>query len=480
MKIVINHSSRIFREIDINDLIELIWALCFNGIFGSPLEFVVSPQMHLATIIGHSPAPHSVGVWRHPKSFNGYRYNKPEYWEHLARTLERGRFDMLFLADTFNLHDVYKGSADIAIKYGLQFPRSDTALLIPLMSRVTRDLCFGLTANTAYMEPYHLARLFATLDDLTDGRIGWNVVAGFSRSEAANFGRDDVLDHKQRYERAEEFIEVCDKLWSSWEPEAVVMDRESGIFADPDKVHRINHVGKYFRCAGPLSVPRTPQGRPTIIQAGSSAEGTEFAARHSEVHFATRASVEGMKGHRARLNEALARAGRKPQDVKVLWGLTAIIGEDEASARARDQAMMSRVAPEAGLSLMSGHLGYDLSSLPMDRPIENITVSGVRGILDSIINDFGPNVTLADAGRRYGCGLAGMRLCGSPRQIADQMEETFDAVGEGFMMLTTDHLPGSVDEFVDLIVPELQKRGVFRKEYGPGGMREKLFASKAG
>ncbi|MGE0153628.1 MAG: NtaA/DmoA family FMN-dependent monooxygenase [Reyranellaceae bacterium] len=436
-------------------------------------------QMHLATIIAHCPAPHSIGVWRHPRSFNGFRYNKPQYWEHLARTLERGRFDMLFLADTFNLHDVYKGNPSMAIKYGLQFPRSDSSLLIPLMARVTSDLCFGLTANTSYMEPYYLARLFATLDDLTDGRIGWNVVAGFSRSEAANFGRDDVLDHKARYERAEEYMEVCNKLWNSWEPDAVVMDRDTGVFADPDKVHRINHVGKYFRCTGPLSVPRTPQGRPTIIQAGASAEGTEFAARHTEIHFAVRASVDGMKGHRARLNQALARAGRQPQDVKVLWGLTAILGEDETSARAREKAMMARVAPEAGLSLMSGHLGYDLSSLPMDKPLENIAISGVRGILDSVIGDFGPEMTLADAGRRYGCGLAGMRIFGSPRQIADQMEAVFAEAGDGFMMLTTDYLPGSVDEFVDLVVPELQKRGVFRTEYEPGVMRQKLFGAAA-
>lgn len=436
-------------------------------------------QMHLATIIAHCPAPHSIGVWRHPKSFNGFRYNKPEYWEHLARTLERGCFDMLFLADTFNLHDVFKGSPAMAIKYGLQFPRSDSALLVPLMARVTRNLCFGLTSNTAYTEPYYLARQFATLDDLTDGRIGWNVVAGFSRSEAANFGRDDVLDHKQRYERAEEYMEVCNKLWNSWEPDAVVMDRETGIYADPDKVHRINHVGKYFRCAGPLSVPRTPQGRPTIIQAGSSAEGTDFAARHAEVHFAVRASVEGMKSHRARLNEALARVGRKPQDVKVLWGLTAIIGDDEKQARERERAMVARVAPEAGLSLLSGHLGYDLSSLPMDKPLENIAVSGVRGILDSVISDFGAETTLAEAGSRYGCGLAGMRIFGSPHQIADQMEEVFDAAGDGFMMLTTDYLPGSVDEFVDLIVPELQKRGVFRTTYEPGVMRQKLFGATA-
>ncbi len=434
-------------------------------------------QMHLATIITHSPSPHSIGVWRHPRSFNGFSYNKAPYWEHLARTLERGCFDMLFLADTFNLHDVYRGSPDMAIKYALQFPRSDSALLIPLMSRVTTNLCFGLTANTSYIEPYYLARQFATLDDLTDGRIGWNVVAGFSRTEAANFGRADVLDHKERYERADEYMDVCDKLWNSWEPDAVIMDRESGVFADPAKVHSINHAGKYFRCLGPLSVPRTPQGRPTIIQAGASPDGIEFAAKRAEVHFAVRASIDGMKQHRLKLNQALAKVGRPPESMKVLWGLTAFIGEDEGSARERERAMLERVVPEAGLSLMSGHLGFDLSKLPMDRPLEKIAISGVQGILDSVISDFGPEVTLAEAGRRYGCGLAGMRIFGSPKQIADQMEEVFDQAGDGFMMLTTDNLPGSVDEFVDLVVPELQKRKCFRSSYEPGVMRQKLFGS---
>lgn len=432
--------------------------------------------MHLAFIMTPSPSPHSIGVWRHPKSFNGFAYNRAPYWEHLARTLERGCFDMLFLADTFNLHDVYKGNPDIAIKYGIQFPRSDPALAIPIMSRVTTQLCFGLTANTTYIDPFYLARQFSTLDELTEGRIGWNVVTGFSRSEAANFGRNDVLDHKERYERADEYIDLCHKLWNSWEADAVIWDRESGILADPVKVHRINHVGKYFRCQGPLSVPRTPQGSPTIIQAGASPDGIEFAAKHAEIHFAVRASIRGMKQHANRMNDALKVHRRSPDQIRILWGASVFIGNDESSARAREREMMMRVSPEAGLAMMSGHIGYDLSSLPLDKALENIDVPGSKGILDSIVNDFGPETTLAEAGRRYGCGLAGFRIYGSPEQVADQMEEAFDAAGDGFMLFSTDHLPGSVDEFVDLIVPLLQKRGLFRTSYRTGTLREKLFA----
>jgi FMN-dependent oxidoreductase (nitrilotriacetate monooxygenase family) len=439
----------------------------------------MAATMHLASILAHSPAPHSIGVWRHPRSFNGFDYNSPQYWEHLARTLERGCFDMLFLADTFNLHDEYGANPDIAIRYGLQFPRSDPAPLIPMMGRVTKDLCFGLTANTTYMEPFYLARLFATLDDLTQGRIGWNVVAGFSRSEAANFGRSDVLSHKERYERAEEYMALCYKLWNSWEPDAVVRDKQSGVFADPAKVHRVNHVGKYFRCEGPLSVPHTPQGKPTIIQAGASPEGVGFAARHAEIHFATRGTTAGMKQHRARMIQALAAEGRPADAMKILWGAMVFIGDDEASARNREQRMLERIAPEAGLALMSGHFGHDLSKLPMDKPMEKIAVSGSHGILESVINDFGPGTTLAEAGRRYGCGLAGLRMYGSPRQIADQMEEAFDAAGDGFMVLSTDCLPGSVDDFVDLVVPQLQARGIFRKSYEEGTLREKVFGKAA-
>jgi FMN-dependent oxidoreductase (nitrilotriacetate monooxygenase family) len=274
-------------------------------------------------------------------------------------------------------------------------------------------------------------------------------------------------------------MELCYKLWSSWDPDAVIADAESGVFADPAKVHRVDHVGEYFRCRGPLSIPQTPQARPTIIQAGASPDGIAFAARHAEVHFAARNSIEGMVKHRKRMNEALAKVGRTAGSMKVLWGALLFVGEDEASARERERRMMERVTPEAGLALMSGHIGIDLSTLPLDKPLERVEVPGSRGIFDAIIEDFGPELTVAELGRRYGCGLSGLRIYGSPGQIADQLEEAYEAgEGDGFMLLSTDCLPGSVDDVVDLVVPELQRRGRLRRSYGEGlTLREQVFGS---
>lgn len=432
--------------------------------------------MHLACLLTNSPSPHSVGVWRHRRSFNGFRYNRAPYWEHLGRSLERGCFDMLFLADTFNLHDNFQASADTAIRHAVQFPRSDPMPVIAIVGRVTRHLGLAVTGNTTYLEPFYLARMLSTLDDLTEGRVGWNVVAGLGRSEAENFGRESVLGHAERYARAEEYLELCYKLWASWEPDAVIADAASGVYADPAKVHRVDHAGTHFRCRGPLSVPQTPQGRPTIIQAGASSDGVAFAARHAEVHFASRSSLAGMQAHRTRIDAALAAAGRPAGSMKVLWGVMVFVGEDEAAARERERRMLENVSPEAGLSLMSGHFNYDLSTLPMDRPLERIQVPGSQGIFDAVIEDFGPETTLREAGQRYGCGLSGLRLHGSPEQVADLLEEADEAAGgDGFMLMSTDCLPGSIDDFVDLVVPELQRRGRVRRQYRDGTLREQLF-----
>ncbi len=431
----------------------------------------MSELMHLAAIVTHSPSPHTIGTWRSARSWRGWSYDRPEVWEHLARTLERGCFDMVFFADSFDLHDAWRDSPDTAVRYAVQYPKHDPLPLLALMARQTEHLGLASTLSTTYLHPYYVARVFATLDHLSGGRAGWNVVTSFGQNEARNFGLDAALPHDERYDRADEFMEVCYKLWDSWEPDAIVFDRESGVFADPAKVHRIDHEGKWFRCQGPLQVPRSPQGRPVIIQAGSSDRGSAFAGRHAEVVFSVRRDGAGMRRQRQALDADVIRHGRDPKSVKVLWAANPIVAETEQEAKAKYQRMLELVTPEAGLALMSGHFSYDLSTLPMDQPLSQLEVQGSQGILRGIIEDFGDELTLAEAGRLYGAGMM-PHLVGTPAQVADQMEQLFDdAGGDGFMFRSS-AIPTTMEDVVDLLVPELQARGRLRKQYSGHSLRD--------
>lgn len=430
----------------------------------------IDRPLHLALITSFSAAPHTIGRWRLPRSYRGFDFRRLDYWEHLARTLERGLFDMMFFADAYTLHEAYGASPDAAIRGAVQYPRMDPFTLIPALSRVTTHLGFGVTASTTFLPPYWVARHFASLDHVTEGRIGWNVVTSYSDAEARQFGLDEIPDHDLRYDRADEYVELCRKLWASWEPDALLFDREAGVFADPAKVHKIDHDGTWFRCAGPLHVPPSPQGHPVIIQAGSSPRGLAFAARHAEVVFAVPGSTDRMAEQRDRLDAALAAEGRDPSEIKVLWGVTPILGSTDAEAEGRRQEIIDHASVEGALVQLSGHLNTDLSKWPSDRPLEEMEVSGVRGYIGG---RFAPGETLADLARRLGTGV-GQHVTGSAATVADQLEE-MDAAGrgDGFMFVTTT-LPGSVEDVVDLLVPELQRRGRFRTEYGSTLLRDRF------
>lgn len=429
--------------------------------------------MHLALLISNSVSPHTIGQWRLPRSYRGFNFTDPEFWEHLARTAERGLFDMVFFADAYSLHDVYKGTPDDTIRYAVQYPRLDPLPLIPMMSRVARQLGFGVTGSTTFLPPYWLARHFATLDHLTGGRIGWNIVMSYARSEAVNFGLDQMPEHDDRYAVAEEYVDLCNQLWSSWDEDAVVWDRENGIYADPSKVHKINFAGDHFRCEGPLHVPASPQGRPLMLQAGQSPRGLAFAAKHAEVCFAVRHNAEGMRSHRKSLDAELTKIGRIDRP-KILWGIMPIVAETHAQAVEKQRQLIENVPLEAALAMMSGHFGVDLSKVPLDEPLENVEgAQGVRGSMAAIAEDYSDRMTLRQLAPRFGAGIA-PHVVGSPAEIADQLEAFHDAAdGDGFM-LVTHALPGSLEEFVELVVPELQRRGVFRKAYSPGTLRQRF------
>lgn len=430
--------------------------------------------MHIALLISHGPSPHTVGQWRLSRSWRSVSSNPMAFWQHIARTAERGCFDMVFLADAYSLHDAYRGSGDDTIRYAVQYPRLDPLPLVAIMAQATRNLGFGATVSTTFLPPYWTARCFATLDHLTEGRVGWNVVTSYARSEAANFGIEDIPDHDVRYDRADEYLELCYRLWESWDEDAVVADRTTGIYADPRKVHRTDFKGKHYQCEGPLHVPRSPQGRPLIIQAGSSPRGVAFAGKHAEAVFAIRHDPKGMKRQRETLEAAALAAGRAPDAPKILWGILPVVGETRADARRKQREILDNIEVEAGLAMMSGHFNYDLSKFRVDQPLPRIDAAqGIQGQIAMVVEDLSDKMTLEEVAKKFASGIA-PHVVGSPSEVADQLEALLDQGGGHGFMLVTHALPGSVDDFVDLVVPELQRRGRMRTGYEHRLLRERF------
>lgn len=319
------------------------------------------------------------------------------------------------------------------------------------------------------------------MDHLTKGRIGWNIVTSVHVGEARNMGRKEMIPHNARYERAEEYMEVCYKLWDSWEPDAVVMDKEVGIFADPAKVHPINHEGKWFTCPGFSPVIPSPQGRPVLFQAGASEAGRDFCAKHAEAAFSIQLTPRAMRAYTADVKErAVRKFGRKPGDIKFIYGVQVFVGETEKEARVAQKVLNDRVPLEGGLALLSGHMNYDFSQFELDQPIADIPVEGIRGLLEIFTKmyrrgDLGYDkeaVTLREAAKIYGASVGMPQLVGTPEQVADQMESIIEETGGDGFNITPTYTPGSFEEFVDLVVPILQKRGLHRKEYKGATFRE--------
>ncbi|HVB81514.1 MAG TPA: LLM class flavin-dependent oxidoreductase [Candidatus Binataceae bacterium] len=435
--------------------------------------------MHLMGFVLNSPMNHTIGSWAHPRNNVNYHYAQPEVWQHIARTLERGRFDGVFFADQLAAYGNFRGNTDEALRHALQFPVHDPLLLIPMMAAVTDCLGFASTLSVTYYPPYMAVRKLSTLDHLTKGRIGWNIVTSLHTGEARNMGLKEMIPHDLRYERADEYMEVCYKLWDSWEPDAVVMDRDGDIFADPAKVHPINHEGKWFTCPGFSCVIPSPQGRPVLFQAGASGAGRDFCAKHAEAAFIIQYTPRAMKLVAADLKERTRKFGRKPEDLKITCGIQVIVGGTEEEARAKQQVINDRVPYEAGLALLSGHTNYDLSKFDPDKPVDEISgIQGAQGLFDALVKMHNVRLTLREIGKIYGGSVAMPQIVGTPEQVADQMEYIMkEADADGFNITPT-YTPGSFDEFVDLVVPILQKRGVHRKEYTTKTLRESVLQTE--
>ncbi|WP_342726462.1 LLM class flavin-dependent oxidoreductase [Bradyrhizobium sp. B097] len=436
---------------------------------------MTAKKLHLAAFVSAGPVSGSHGGWRHPKAEGDLL--SAAYYQNIGRLLEEGRFDLLFIPDIVAIPDTLGGSLDSQLRYGaLGALRLDPLVVLSVIAGATKHLGLGATISTTYTQPYSLARALATLDHVSGGRAAWNIVTSFQEAEARNFGLTEQLSRDERYDRADEFLDVTTRLWNSWQDNALVRDREAPLFADPARVHRINHAGKWFNVQGPLNISRPPQGRPVFIQAGASARGRDFAARWAEVIFVTPGLIDVAVEFRNDLRARAARFGRDPDSLKVLPGIVPVIADTEKQAQALHDELYGLAHAEAGLSTLSYHLGVDLSLFPQDQVLpENLNVPGVEGHyreVSELTRRSGLN--LAELGQRYGAGRTTSGFTGTPGLVADRMQEWFEAGACDGFMLQIPYLPGGVEDVVHRLVPELQRRSLFRREYDGSTLRDSL------
>ncbi|WP_210479528.1 LLM class flavin-dependent oxidoreductase [Naasia sp. SYSU D00948] len=421
-------------------------------------------------------AHQSSGLWRHPEDRSA-TYNTLEYWTNLAQLLEKGTFDGIFIADVLGTYDVYGGSNEAAIRNGAQVPVNDPILLVSAMAHVTEHLGFGVTAGTAYEHPYPFARRMTTLDHLTKGRVGWNVVTGYLPSAARNMGHDDQMEHDDRYDHADEYLEVLYKLWEgSWEDDAVVKDRERGVFTDPSKVHEIGHRGKHFTVPGIHISEPSPQRSPVIYQAGASPRGIAFAAGNAEAIFVAAPTKEVLTGTVSRIRDALEAAGRDRYAAKIYTLLTIITDETPEKAQAKYEEYLSYASDEGALVFMSGWMGIDLSQYDLDEPVGNVKSNAIQSVIANLQESarHGKEFTVRDIGRHGSIGGLGPTIVGSGTQIADQLQEWVEETDVDGFNLAYAITPGTWEDVIEHVIPVLRERGVYPTEYTPGTLRHKL------
>ena len=418
------------------------------------------------------------GSWRHAATMTDFL--TPEYYQRIARVLEEGKFHMAFFDDRLAMPDIYSGDHRDTVAHGIRATKLDPTIVLGAMAGVTTKLGLGATYSTTYYEPFHVARLFATLDLMTKGRVAWNVVTSLNNSEAANFGQDSHLEHDLRYDRADEFLETTLGHWDTWEEESLVVDKESGLFAHPDKVKRLDHKGKFFNSRGPFTVPRSPQGQPVLLQAGQSGRGKAFAARWAELIFVVYPNLKIAKKQYADMKATIAGAGRDPEKVQIATAIYVVVAETDELAQKKFEYIDQLAKPEDALALICEVLNYDFSTRDYEEPMSDddmAAVSGLQAIRDRVVTLSGkPNPSVRDF-VEYS-NRARLRelnvFIGSPKTVADEMEQWFKEGGcDGFVLAPT-HMPGSYEDFVRLVVPELQRRGLYRTDYEGDTLRSNL------
>ena len=423
-------------------------------------------------------AHQSPGLWTHPDD-RSTDYTSLRSWAELAALLERGLFDAIFLADVLGAYDVYGGAPDAALRGAVQVPVNDPMMLVPAMALVTEHLGFGVTANLSYEAPYIFARRLSTLDHLTRGRVGWNIVTGYLDSAARGVGQTRQRAHDDRYDIAEEFMDVVYALWEgSWADDAAMRDRAAGVFADPAKIRRIVHHGPHYDVDAIHLCEPSPQRTPVLYQAGSSLKGREFAGRHAECVFVSGPSARVIAPRVAALREAARAAGRGADALKVFSMMTVILGATEADARLKLEDLRSRASPEGGLVLMSGWTGVDFKRFNLDDEVRHVENDAGRTAMDNITRaDPSRTWTVREVAQHVALGGIGPVVAGTPDQVADALEAWVDETGVDGFNLAYALMPGTFVDIVDHLVPELQRRGRYKRAYREGTLRRKLFGS---
>ncbi|RMT66180.1 Monooxygenase, DszA protein [Pseudomonas syringae pv. theae] len=412
------------------------------------------------------------GLWTHPRD-TSTQFNSLNYWTDLAKLLERGLFDGLFIADIVGVYDVYQNSVDVTLKEAIQLPVNDPLLLVSAMAGVTKHLGFGLTANLTYDAPYLFARRMSTLDHLSRGRVGWNIVTGYLDSAARAMGLSEQNEHDRRYDQADEYLEVLYKLWEgSWEDDAVINDREQRVYAQPGKVHKIRHQGEFYQVEGYHLCEPSPQRTPVLFQAGSSERGLQFAGQNAECVFISGQNKAATREQVDKVRASAVQAGRNPDDVKVFMGLNVIVAATEAQAREKHAEYRLHASAEAGVAHFAASTGIDFAEYELNEPIQYMKSNAIQSATKNLKNNDWTRQKLLD---QHALGGRYITLTGSPEQVADELESWIEETGLDGFNLTRIVTPESYEDFIDLVIPELQRRGSYKTAYENGSLRKKLF-----
>ena len=431
-------------------------------------------SMHLALYVTETGS--HLGGWRHPDA----RYVRPLDWnfyKDLARKAERAKIDMLFIADKLAIDDIFESSFKPTISWRPVPQHAEPLTLLAALSGATEKIGLAGTVSATYTEPYTAARMLANIDHLSQGRAGWNLVTSVSDGEARNFGKAQHLAHDPRYEKAAEFIALAKALWDSWESDWEILDKQSGIYGNRDKVHYVDHAGKWFNVKGPLNVPRPPQGHPVLVQAGVSGNFQKIAAENAELIFGVQPSLEKAKEFYRTFKAQVLAVGRDPAHLKVLPGVVPVIGATTKEAQDRARELKDLVLPLAGLTFMSASMNHDLSQYELDQPMPDIydRITGSKGRFEFVIRKaVSEGMTVAQVGKWYAESHSFFAPVGTATEVATQLAQWYkEQACDGFVVLPP-YMPGGADDFLSGVVPELQNMGVFRREYPGTTLRDTL------
>lgn len=411
------------------------------------------------------------GLWTHPRD-QSHRFDELSHWTDLAKTLEAGLFDGLFIADITGVYDVYQNNIDLTLKESIQLPSHDPSTLVSAMAAVTEHLGFGITVNLSYESPYQFARRFASLDHLTQGRIGWNIVTGYLDSAERLIGKQGLKDHDLRYEQAEEFVELCYKFWEgSWENDAVLKDKTQRIFTDPKKVHPVQHQGRFYQSQGVFQVSPSPQRTPVLFQAGASPKGLSFATHHAEGIFIGGDQPEKIKKQVDQIRALAQAQGRNPEDIKIFVGITVVTAETDQLAQDKLAEYQAYASPEAGLAHYSSSVGIDLSKFAEDEAIPYQKTNSIASVNNKFKEQ---SITVNDLKAQHRLGGRYPLIVGSGPTVAEKLIQLIDETGIDGFNLTRTVAPESHHDFIRWVIPELQQRGRYKTAYEHGTLRHKL------